>query len=98
MRNKAYDELVDFCKSVGFVSADRDFVSKKIQNANAMTKRSSIFLTTARKLLKVITFYAPVQTAVQTLENQFTRTVRNVCLDYVSFVGNPNCECIFNRN
>lgn len=32
MKNKAYDELIDFCKTIGFTSADRDFVTKKIQN------------------------------------------------------------------
>ncbi|XP_063538518.1 uncharacterized protein LOC134747811 [Cydia strobilella] len=32
IRNVAYDELVDYCKKIGFSSANREFVTKKIQN------------------------------------------------------------------
>ncbi|KAK9871807.1 hypothetical protein WA026_014262 [Henosepilachna vigintioctopunctata] len=32
MRNEAYDDLVAFCKSIGFPSANREFVIKKLQN------------------------------------------------------------------
>ncbi|XP_041979929.1 uncharacterized protein LOC121733669 [Aricia agestis] len=31
-RNMAYDELVKYCRTIGFPSANREFVTKKIQN------------------------------------------------------------------
>ncbi|XP_047997488.1 uncharacterized protein LOC125235097 [Leguminivora glycinivorella] len=49
IKNMAYDELVNYCKQIGFASANRDFVTKKIQNLRGAFRKELKKLTEARK-------------------------------------------------
>ncbi|XP_063384923.1 uncharacterized protein LOC134671070 [Cydia fagiglandana] len=48
IRNMAYDELVDYCKKIGFLSANREFVTKKIQNLRGSFRKELKKVTEAR--------------------------------------------------